>query len=179
VKRALVLLGLALLALVVQSAAARTLAPRWCPDLGLLVVVGLGLALRSAVTGVVLSAAVGYLCDLLSGSLLGQHTLLRMAAFGVARVGSRKLNLRGAMPLAAFSAALAAGNVLALWALAAFFAAGTAPPPPPSGDFLAQALVNGILAPPVAAVVARVCQALGRDEEGARLMPLEPWKFPS
>jgi rod shape-determining protein MreD len=179
VKRALVVLGLALLALVVQSAAARVVAPRWCPDLGLLVVVGLGLALRSPVAGVVLSAAVGYLCDLLSGSLLGQHMLLRMAAFGVARVGSRKLNLRGAVPLAVFGSVLAAANVFALWALVAFFASGPAPPPPPSGDFLAQALVNGILAPPVAAVVSRVCQALGRDEEGTRLMRLEPRKFAS
>ena len=177
-KRALVLAGLAFVALVVQAVAARVVPAQWCPDLGLLIVVGLGLALRSPATGVVLSAVVGYLSDLLSGSLLGQHMLLRMCAFGAARVGSRRLNLRGPVPLAIFTAALSAGHGLALWALVAFFASGTAPSPPPVVDFAAQALVNGLLAPLVAACVARLCQALG-DEEGARLMRLEPRKFPA
>jgi rod shape-determining protein MreD len=177
-RRELVLAGLALLALIVQASMGRVLAPQWCPDLGLLVVVGFGLSLRSAASGVALAALVGYLSDLLSGSLLGQHMLLRMAAFGAARVGSRRLNLRGPVPLAIFAAALSAAHGLALWALVTFFASGVAPSWPPVGDFLAQALVNGLLAPLVAAVVAWVCQALG-DEDGAKLMRLEPRKFPA
>jgi rod shape-determining protein MreD len=177
-KRELVLAGLSLLVLIVQASAGRILAPEWCPDLGLLLVVGFGLSLRSATSGVALAALVGYLSDLLSGSLLGQHMLLRMAAFGAARVGSRRLNLRGPVPLAIFVAALSAAHGLALWALVSFFASGAAPLWPPVGDFLAQAVVNGLLAPLVAAGVARVCQALG-DEEGARLMRLEPRKFPA
>lgn len=177
-KRALVLAGLSLLALIVQASAGRVLAPQWCPDLGLLVVVGFGVALRSAATGVALAALVGYLSDLLSGSLLGQHMLLRMGAFAAARIGSRRLNLRGAAPLAIFAAALSVGHALGLGALVAFFASGAAPPWPPVGDFVAQALVNGLLAPLVAAGVTWVCQALG-DEEGARLMRLEPRKFPA
>jgi rod shape-determining protein MreD len=178
VKRALVLAGLSFVALVVQAAATRVVAAQWCPDLGLLIVVAFGLALRSPATGVVLAAVVGYLSDLLSGSLLGQHMLLRMFAFAAARVGSRRLNLRGPVPLAIFTAALSAGHGVALWALAAFFASGPAPALPPAGDFVAQAVVNGLLAPFVAAVVVRLCQALG-DEEGARLMRLEPRKFPA
>jgi len=143
VKRALALAGLAFVALVVQTGVARVVPVPWCPDIGLLFVVGLGLALRRASTGLVLSALVGYLSDLLSGSLLGQHMLLRMAAFGAARIGSRRLNLRGPVPLAIFASALAA-----------------------------------LLAPFVVAGVAKLCQALG-DEEGARLMRLEPRKFPA
>ena len=177
-KRPLALAGLSLLALIVQASAGRVLAPEWCPDLGLLVVVGFGLSLRSPVIGVALSALVGYLSDLLSGSLLGQHMLLRMAAFAAARVGSRRLNLRGPVPLAIFSAVLSVAHGLGLWALTSFFAAGQTPPWPPAQDFAAQAVVNGLLAPVVAAAVAKLCQALG-DEEGAKLMRLEPRKFPA
>lgn len=177
-KRALVLAGLSLLALIVQAAAGRVLAQRWCPDLGLLVVVGFALSVRSTATGIGLAALVGYLSDLLSGSLLGQHMLLRMAAFGAARIGSRRLNLRGAVPLAIFGAALSVGHGLALWVLVTFFAVGARPPWPPAWDFAAQAIVNAVLAPFVAAGVAWVVQALG-DEEGAKLMRLEPRKFPA
>lgn len=177
-KRALALAGLSLLALIVQASAGRVLAPQWVPDLGLLVVVGFGVSLRSPVTGVALSALVGYLSDLFSGALLGQHMLLRMAAFAAARIGSRRLNLRGPVPLAIFAAALSAAHGVALWALTSFFAAGAAPPWPPARDFAAQSVVNGILAPFVAAAVAWICQALG-DEEGAKLMRLEPRKFPA
>ena len=177
-KRALALAGLSLIALIVQASTGRVLAPQWCPDLGLLVVVGFGLSLRSASAGVALAALVGYLSDLLSGSLLGQHMLLRMAAFAAARVGSRRLNLRGRVPLAIFAAVLSAAHGVALWALVSFFAPASAPPWPPARDFAAQAVVNGLLAPVVAAGVAKVCQALG-DEEGAKLMRLEPRKFPA
>ncbi len=177
-KRVLVLAGLAFVALVAQAAVARVLAPQWCPDLGLLVVVGLGLALRNPATGVALAALVGYVSDVLSGSLLGQHMLLRMAAFAAARVGSHRLNLRGAVPLAIFAAGLSAANGLSTWALATFFAPGALPPLPPAGDFVAQAIVNGLLAPFVAAGVTQVWRSLG-DEEGTRLMRLEPRKFPA
>jgi len=178
VKRALALAGLAFVALVVQTGVARVVPVPWCPDIGLLVVVGFGLALRRAATGLLLSALVGYLSDLLSGSLLGQHMLLRMVGFGAARIGSRRFNLRGPVPLAIFSAGLSAANGLATWALAAFFAPGQAPPLPPAAEFAVQAALAALLAPFVVAGVAKLCQALG-DEEGARLMRLEPRKFPA
>jgi hypothetical protein len=88
VKRGLALLALGLLALVLQAAAASVLPPAWVPDLCLLVVMGIGIALRSLPVGIVLAAALGYATDLLSGSLLGEHALLRMAGYGAARVGS-------------------------------------------------------------------------------------------
>jgi len=178
VKRVCALAGLAFAALVLQAAAARVLPPAWCPDLGLLFVIGLGLGMRSAATGVAVSALVGYVSDLLSGSLLGQHMLLRMAAFAAARIGTRQLNLRGRAPLAIFTAGLSAANMFALWALVAFFTRGATPPLPALHDFLAQALVNGLLAPVVAPAVAWISLALG-DEDGARLLRLEPRKFPA
>lgn len=177
-KRVSALAGLAFAALVLQAAVARILPPQWCPDLGLLVVVGLGLGMRNATTGVVLAALVGYLSDALSGSLLGQHMLLHMAAFAAARIGTRQLNLRGPAPLAVFTAGLSAGYLLALWAIVVFFARGAEPSLPAIHDFVAQALVNGLLGPIVAPAVAWVSLTLG-DEEGARLMRLEPRKFPA
>lgn len=177
-KRVSALAGLAFAALVLQAAVARIVPPQWCPDLGLLVVIGLGLGMRKAATGVALAALVGYLSDLLSGSLLGQHMLLRMVAFAAARIGSRQLNLRGRAPLAIFAAGLSAGYGLALWAIVAFFARAAHPPLPAVGDFVAQAVVNGLLGPIVAPAVAWLSLTLG-DEEGARLMRLEPRKFPA
>jgi cell shape-determining protein MreD len=67
-KRALVLAGLSLLALIVQAAAGRVLAQQWCPDLGLLVVVGFAVSVRSTATGIGLAALVGYLSARCSGS---------------------------------------------------------------------------------------------------------------
>jgi rod shape-determining protein MreD len=178
VKRALAILALAFFALALQGAAARVAPPALCPNLALLLVLALGISLRNTAAGVGLAAGIGYLTDLLSGSLLGQHMLLRMLAFGAGRVGSRKLNLRGPAPLAVFAASLCAADAYGLYALALFFAGALSPPPPLPLEVAAQALVTGALAPLVANGVRRLSQALG-DEEGARLMRLEPRKFPA
>ena len=84
-KAALAFLGLGALAIVVQGALVGVFPARWCPDLGFLMVIGLGTRWRSSGGGLVISAALGYLADLLSGSLLGQHLLLRMFAYAAAR----------------------------------------------------------------------------------------------
>ena len=85
-KPAVTLLLISAFAVMVQGAAAGWMEQRVIPDLGLLIVVALGTRWRSLASGIVLAALIGYLADLLSGSLLGQHALLRMLAFAAARV---------------------------------------------------------------------------------------------
>ena len=109
--------------------------------------IALGLCWRSPVGGVCVAAAIGFATDLLSGSLLGQHALLRLAAYAAARVGSRHLNLRGALPQVAFVAGLTAANALALALLTSFFSPGSGAGIVAVRELLPQALANAALRP--------------------------------
>jgi len=174
VKRVLGLLTLAILALAFQGAVASFLPVRFCPDLGFLLVVALGLCWRSAVGGVCVAGAVGFLTDLLSGSLLGQHALLRLAAYAVARFGNRHLNLRGALPQAAFVAVLTGANALALALLTSFFSPGAGIGMVAVRELLPQAVVNALFAPLVAVFTAHIVARLGDEDGGQRVLPLSP-----
>lgn len=176
-RRALALLALGLLLTMAQGVAATVLPARWCPDLGLLLAVAIGLCWRSAVGGIVVASAIGYVADLLSGTLLGQHALLRVLAFGVARAGSGHLNLRGALPQAAFVALLTLGNAAALAATTAFFipTAGLVLAAP--GALAAHAFANAVCAPLVTGLTARLVALLGSEEGGRRMLRLEPRSF--
>ena len=172
-KRSAALLALGLVGLVAQSALALTF-PAWlCPDFVFLVVVALGLGWRNTFAGLSISAFLGYATDLLSGSLLGQHMLLRIATFGAARLGGRGLDLRSALPRVCLTAGLTVVNALALWGLVRFFGRGVGPGFVPVGELLGHALINGAFIVPVAAAVDTLVKTLG-DEEGQRLMRLEP-----
>jgi rod shape-determining protein MreD len=166
-KTGLAFLALGVVALGLQGAFATFLPAAWCPDLALLLVVFLGLRGEGAVAGLVLSALIGYASDLLSGSLLGQHALLSLVAFVTARLGSRQLNLRGAFPLAAFTAALTLGYGAGVVALSGFFTGRGSPDWSWFGELLQHAVVN-------AALVAPVMRALGEEEAGRRILRLEP-----
>ncbi len=175
-KRGLVLFGLGIVALMSQGAAAGMVPARFVPDLGLLIVFGIALALRNPLPGVALAGGIGYVTDLLSGGLLGQHVLLRMAAYGAARIGGARLNLRGALPRAVFVFFLSLGHSLGLWLLAAFFVPDAAGGLVAPGTLLTQALVNAALAPAVTEGVAFLSAHLSEDESG-RPMRLEPRSF--
>jgi rod shape-determining protein MreD len=174
VKRALGLFGLGAGGLVLQGALATELPARFLPDLAFLLVVALGLVWRSTVGGVCVSAAIGFATDLLSGSLLGQHALLRLAAHGAARVGSRQLNLRGALPQAVFAAFLTAASAVALALLTSFFSPGTAVGIAALRELLPQVAVNALCAPFVVAFATRAVAWLGDEDAGQRLLPLAP-----
>lgn len=171
-KRVLGLLGLGAVALTLQGAMATFIPPRFCPDLGFLLVIALGLCWRSAIGGVCVSAAIGFATDLLSGSLLGQHALLRLAAYAMARLGSRHLNLRGALPQAAFVAGLTGANGVALALLTSFFSPGSGAGMVAIRELVPQALVNAAFAPLVAFVTERAVVRLGDEDGGQRLLPL-------
>jgi rod shape-determining protein MreD len=174
VKRVLGLLGLGAVALTLQGAVASFLPARFCPDLGFLLVVALGLCWRSAVGGICVAGAIGYTSDLLSGSLLGQHALLRLAAYGVARFGNRHLNLRGALPQAIFVAVLTCANAFGMALLTSFFSPGTGVGMVAIRDLLPQAVANALFAPLVASGTARILARLGDEDGGQRVLPLAP-----
>ena len=171
-------LGAGLLALVIQGALATLVVPPWCPDLGLLVVLCLGLRWRGLAAGLVLAGLLGFSADLLSGSLVGQHALLRVLVFAGAFMAGRQLNLKGGMPLVAFvfAATLAYGIGAAL--ISQFFLEMGWPPASVWAEGILHAVINGLCAPWVAAWV----QLLGvwaGDEDGAtRALPIESSRRP-
>ena len=121
-----------------------------------------------------LSAALGFIADLLSGSLLGQHTLLRIFAFGAARACSQQLNLRGVIPRATFVIALTVVTTLGSGVLTSFFAAG----PGVDGEMLRElvphALINGAFAPLGVWFVERISNWLSEVDAGHQLLQLRP-----
>lgn len=158
---ALVLLGS--LALFGQGVAAQWLPARLLPDLGLLLVVSAAIGLRSTAAGLLFAAFLGYATDCLSGALLGQHMLLSMASYGVARAGTSRLNLRGPLPQAVFVTFLAAAHAAALGALLAFVSPLVSSRIVVS-DALVHALITGVAAPIVSEAVVRLLARLGEDE---------------
>ena len=177
-KQGIALCLLGLLALMLQGALATLLGPSLCPDLGLLVVIALGLRWPNLASGIWLAAGLGYASDLLSGSLLGQHALLRGLAFLGARLGSRQLKLRGALPRTVFVGAVSVLYGVALVSLTDFFTGGIDLRWRWFGGLLVHSAVNALLAPWISSLVQRVWSSLGEDESGQRLR-LEPRQWAS
>ena len=173
-KRVLALLAIGALAPMIQGAIGTFIPLHYCPDLGLLLVVGLGLCWRSTAGGIALSAALGLIADLLSGSLLGQHMLLRIFAFGAARACSRQLNLRGVIPRVTFVMGLTVVTALGTGALTAFFGVGRGVDGEMLRELVPHALINGAFAPLGLWLVERITNWLSEVDAGHHLMPLRP-----
>jgi len=165
-------LGLAaagLFALVLRGALAGVLPPRLQPDLVLIVVVALGLELPGAV-GLLVAAGLGCLADVLTGALLGQHALLFMMASAVTRLAGAQLDLRRAMTGAFLVAGLSLSLGVGSAALSGLFAGGVVWPA--AGRLLAQAGVDGLVAPLLLPALSRLVQALrGEDRRAVLLAP--------
>jgi rod shape-determining protein MreD len=174
VKRAVALLALCALAPMVQGVVGRFVPLYLFPDLGLLLVVGLGLCWRSTAGGVVLAVAVGLIADLLSGSLLGQQALLRMFAFGAARSCSQQLNLRGARPLAIFVVGLTLVCGMGSAVLTSFFMAGPGLEREMLRELIPHAVINSVFAPLGVSIVERITNWLGDADGGNQLLTLHP-----
>ncbi len=166
-KPVLAVLVLGVASLNLQSAVAAFLPAYTCPDFSLLIVIAIGLCWRSAVGGLLMSAGLGYAADALSGSMLGQHALLRVVTFALTRFADRRLNLTGTFPLVIFSAGASVAYGLSLSLLSEVFA-------PMSGDqplwlegLGRHAMVNALCAPLVLRGVQRA-QALAGTDEGDR-----------
>jgi rod shape-determining protein MreD len=92
------IVGIAILVFVVpmlQGALAPYFPTALRPDLALLVVFGLSLCWRNAATGLLLAALCGFVVDLFSAGLLGQHALLSVVVFGASRLLSVHVSLAG------------------------------------------------------------------------------------
>lgn len=166
-KSTLAVLALGLAALMVQGALAHALPPPWCPDLGWLVVVGIALRWPGFVSGFVLAAILGYAMDAISGSLLGQHALLRLASYLVAALAARQLDLTGGIPVAllVFGTSIAYG-----FGVVATRSVFLGPEPigiPVLALAVAQAFVNMLCSGVVVGLVERIVQRFA-DEEIAR-----------
>lgn len=172
-KPALGLLVLGALAAVLQGAATAAVPARWFPDLGFLLVIAIALCWRSPVGGLLLAAIFGYTADLLSGSLLGQHALLRVLSFGAARFASRHLNLRSPLPQMTFVAGLTVANILLLSVLSSFFMAAPGAGSVAASALLIHALVNALGAPFVSHLVGWLVTRLSDEESGRQLLRLE------
>jgi cell shape-determining protein MreD len=171
-KQAAALGAVGLLALIIQGALARVLAPPLCPDLGFLVVLGIGSCWRGLTSGLVLAAALGWTADLYSGSLFGQTALLRLIAFCGALLASRQLNLKGPGPLMLFTAGLTVVCGLASQILSAAFVGAAGLGVAGLFSLAVHAFVNALAAPAVMALVQRVW-TWSSDEAGGRSLHID------
>lgn len=168
------LFAVGVFALLVQGTLATLLKAPWCPDLGLLVVISIGLRWRQPATGLVLAAALGFAADLLSGSLFGQHALLRIFVFSSAFLAGRQLNLRGSLPLIVFAVSVSFLYGVAVYLVSSFFVGAGAPGVAWVLDGVKHALVNGVFATGVFSIVTRVAVWAGDDDVSARTLRIDP-----
>jgi len=166
-KRSLALIALGIVALGLQGGIATLLPRGYCPDLGLLVVLAIGLHWHGFASGTLVAAALGFAADLLSGSLMGVHALLRILIFGCASLARRQLNLQGAVPLGFFTAVMTLVYAFGVLGLTRFFIADAAMSWGDIGALVPQAVVNALLVPLVASLVMRISERFG-DSEGYR-----------
>ena len=171
-RRAFALAGLGLAALIVQSVATAVLPVRFVPDLALLLAIAAAVS-AAPIEGMLLAAGVGYGADLLSGALLGQQALLRLAAFGVTRTVSSQFHLKRGLPLAICVASVTVADAAGTAGIGWLF---TADPWLGLHDPLAlatRAAVNALFAPFAVGLLDNVLELLTEREARRRDVRLE------
>ncbi|MFT5442449.1 MAG: rod shape-determining protein MreD [Myxococcota bacterium] len=157
-KRALAAFLIGLFALGLQAGLATSIPRELCPDLGLLVVLAVGLHWDDATSGLLVSSALGFAADLLSAAVFGTHALLRVLVFTITAVVRSQVDLRGGAMLALFAA-----GVTLLYSLGVLFLSGLTAGSNEGvswsglGGMFPHALINGLFAPLVYALVSRAC----------------------
>src|SRR2546427_9198826 len=147
-----------------QGALAPFLPTAFRPDLALLVVFALALAWRNTAPGLVLAAVCGFVVDLFSGALLGQHALLSVLAFVATRALSVHVSMIGALPQMFCAAALTAVHAIGVVGLTAFFTPGAELSLPRFVVVAPRVVVNAVVAPGVSWVVSGlVAWVVGED----------------
>jgi rod shape-determining protein MreD len=163
---ALALVALALVALVLQGVLAALLPPALLPDLGLLATVA-GAVAAPASAALLLAAGLGFGTDVLSGTLLGQVALLRLAACAVTRFVHGQFHLERSLPLAAFCFAVSLLDAVGLAALSRLFLGASPVGLDGLPVALGRATLNALLAPSVHRLVSGVLEGL-HDGEARR-----------
>jgi rod shape-determining protein MreD len=151
-----------------QSALAPFLPAAFRPDLALLVVFALSLSWRDTASGLVLAAVCGFIVDLFSGALLGQHALLSVLAFVGARVLSIRVSMVGALPQMICAAALTAVHAIGMVGLTTFFTPGADFSLLRLGIIVPRVAANAIAAPAVSWAVSGLVAWIIGEEVGRR-----------
>lgn len=172
-KTLLVLIGVGGAALVVQGGIATFLPPPWCPDFAFLIVLAMGLVWDAPVAGLFVAALLGFGADLLSGSLLGQNALFRLLLFVAARTASRRVNIRGAVPLACFVAAATVVYGLGMVAITSTYMGGSGLGWSGLADLLRHAAVNALFASPMLLGVQSAVAWASDSDAGRRYVRLD------
>lgn len=167
-KSFLAMAAVGLLVLIGQGALARLLPPPFCPDLAWLYVVGLGLRWPRFLSGLLLAVLLGYAMDLVSGSLMGQHALLRLLSYLAAALAARQLDLSGALPTSIFVFVFMLLYGLAIVGLLASFVESAGVGLPDLGQAVVHALANVVAAMPMVALVDRLRSRLLEEDPGRR-----------
>ena len=163
-KSTLAVVALGLLALIVQGALARAVPPPWCPDLAWLVVVGIGLRWPGFVSGFVLSIVLGFAMDAVSGSLDGQHALLRGISYLAAAIAARQLDLSGGIPIALLTFALSVAYGLGVVATRSVFLGPEEIGLETAAVAVAQGFVHMLFASPIVGLVERIVNRFANEE---------------
>jgi len=152
----------------VQGALAPFLPTAFRPDLALLVVFTLALSWRNTATGLVLAAICGFVVDLYSGALLGQHALLSLLAFVAARALSVHVSLIGVVPQMTCAAAITVVHAIGVVGLTAFFTPGAEFSLPRFWVVVPRVAVNAVSAPVVSWIVGGLVTWVAGEDVGRR-----------
>jgi rod shape-determining protein MreD len=151
-----------------QGALAPFLPAAFRPDLALLVVFALSLAWRNTASGLVLAAVCGFIVDLFSGALLGQHALLSVLAFVGARALSVHVSMIGALPQMICAAALTAAHAIGVVGLTTLFTPGADFSLLRLGIIVPRVVVNALAAPAVSWAVTGLVGWISGEDLGRR-----------
>jgi rod shape-determining protein MreD len=158
-KRGLAVFALGLIALGVQGGLSMAIPRVLCPDLGLLVVIAIGLHWRDTTSGLFIASALGFIADVLSSSIFGAHALLRVLAYATTALTRSQMDLRSGAALALFAGGMTIFYALGLVSLMRFFGgAGEGLPWSGFGALFPHIVVNAAVAPLVSGLLVRVCE---------------------
>lgn len=158
-KRVVAILVLGLIALGVQGGMAMFLPRQLCPDLGLLVVIAVGLHWQEATRGMIVASALGFAADFLSSSIFGAHALLRVLAYATTAVGRSQIDLRGGIALGLFAGGTTIAYGVGLLALMSLIGGAKQEGPWTGfGGMFPHALVTAVAAPLISSLVSRVSE---------------------
>lgn len=158
--------------LAVESALLSRLPGVLVPALSLLFPVAAALLL-GPLAGLLVSAALGFSADALSGSLLGQHALLRLVEFAVVRLVVGQFDLLRPVPFAAFAFGVALADAAGSAALIQFFLGDFATDRSAVLHVALRALPTAVAAPLVLALARKAVALGGGDVDVRREMRLE------
>lgn len=171
-REALVLLAAGVIALALESALLAQLPPAAVPGFSLLFPIAAALLL-GPLEGVLVSAALGFGADMLSGALLGQHAFLRLVEFAVVRAAVGQFDLVRPLPFTLFAFAIALADAAGSAALIEFFLGSFDPDARSLATVALRALATAAAAPLVLALARRVAAWGGGEGDVRREMRLE------